>query len=166
MQTKWKIGVILAGLFACGTFGPRAAFAAPPRDACSMLTPAQVGAALGVSVGVGEKILPNSTSMCGWEVPGEKGMGRKRVVLNIYAQIGSLTPVQRFNTAKTPVKGITKVPVSGVGDDAILVTTPGFGTGLIFRKGSLAFDLRVYGFPLDQIKAKEETLASDVLAKL
>jgi hypothetical protein len=93
-------------------------------------------------------------------------MDRKRVVLSIYTQMGSRTPLQRFNAAKTPVQGITKESVSGVGDDAIFATTPGLGTGLIFRKGDAAFDLRVYGFAIDQLKAKEKTLAQDVLARL
>jgi hypothetical protein len=166
MHMKWEMAVISTALLACAIFGAHPAFATPPTDACSLLTPAQVSAVLGVSVGAGEKILPTTTAMCGWEVPGDKGIGRKRVVLNIYTQMGSRTPTQRFNTAKTPIQGITKVPVSGVGDDAIFATTPGFGTGLIFRKGDAAFDLRVYGFPLDQIETKEKTLALDVLAKL
>lgn len=140
--------------------------AAPPTDACSLLTSAKVSAVLGVSVGAGKKIVPNSTALCGWEVPGEKSMDRKRVVLSIYTQMGSRTPVQRFNAAKTPMQGITKEAVSGLGDDAIFATTPGLGTGLIFRKRDAAFDLRVYGFPIDQLKVKEKALAQEVLAKL
>jgi len=140
--------------------------AAPPTDACSMLTSAEVSAVLGVSVGAGQKIVPTSTALCGWEVPGDKGLDRKRVVLSIYTQMGSRTPLQRFETAKTPVQGITKEPVSGVGDDAIFATTPGLGSGLIFRKGDAAFDLRVYGFPVDQLKAKDKELAQRILAKL
>lgn len=166
MRRKWHLAVIGTALLAGGVFSARAAHATPPTDACSLLTAAQVSTALGVSVGAGEKIVPNSTAICGWEVPGQKGMSRRRVVLNIFTQIGSMTPVQRFNTAKTPLQGITKVPVSGVGDDAIFATTPGLGTGLIFRKGSAAFDLRVYGVPPDQVEAKEKSLASEVLAKL
>lgn len=139
---------------------------AQPTDACALLTQAQVSGVLGVSVGAGQRVMPNSAALCGWEVPGDKGMDRKRVVVSIYTQIGHLTPVDRFNHAKTPMKGITKEPVSGVGDDAVSATTPGFGTGLIFRKGASAFDVRVYGFPLDQVKAKEKTLALDVIARL
>jgi hypothetical protein len=165
MAGRTKVAAAVAG-FLFAVFGSSVAHAAPPTDACSLLTSAEVSAALGVSVGAGEKIVPNSTALCGWEVPGEKSMDRKRVVLSIYTQMGSRTPVDRFNAAKTPMKGITKEPVSGVGDDAIFATTPGFGTGLIFRKGNAAFDLRVYGFPVDQLKAKEKTLAQSVLAKL
>jgi len=37
---------------------------------------------------------------------------------------------------------------------------------LSIKKGSFAFKVRVYGFPPDQIKEKEKTLAQQVLAKL
>ena len=37
---------------------------------------------------------------------------------------------------------------------------------LVVKKGDTAFDLRVYGFPVDEIKAKEKTLAADILGKL
>jgi hypothetical protein len=166
MTLKTKVAIAVAAFWLVVLGSARLVQAVPPTDACSLLTSAEVSAALGVSVGAGEKILPNSTALCGWEVPGEKNLDRKRVLLSIYTQIGGLTPVQRFNAAKTPIKGITKEGVDGVGDDAIFATTPGLGTGLIFRKGNAAFDLRVYGFPLDRLKAKEKALAQDVLAKL
>lgn len=155
----WVFGVL-------ALTGSRAADATPPTDACSLLTPAQVTAVLGESVSAGEKLLPSSAALCGWEVAGQKSLSRKRVVLSIYTQIGSLTPVERFNNAKFPMQGIKKEPVSGVGDDAIFVTTPGFGTGLIFRKGDAAFDLRVYGFPIEQVETNEKKLADCVIQKL
>ena len=157
------IGIALF-LLAFGILG--VAYAAPPTDACALLSQEQASTTLGVSVGPGQRILPTNAAICGWEVAGEKTADRKRVMLSIYTQLGSRTPVQRFDTAKTPMQGITKEPVSGVGDDAIFATTPGLGTGLIFRKGDAAFDLRVYGFPLDQVKAKEKELALKVIAKL
>ncbi len=166
MDSTCRCICIPVALFLAGFDGSRATAAAPPTDACSLLAQAQVNAVLGVSVGPGKAIAQNSTAVCGWEVPGGTGMNRKRVVLSIYTQMGSVTPIQRFNNAKTPIKGITKEPISGVGDDALFVTTPGFGTGLIFRKGEAAFDVRVYGLPLEQLEASEKTLALNVLAKL
>jgi hypothetical protein len=165
MTITAKVAIAAAvSLFFVGSV--RVVQAAPPTDACSLLTSAEVSAALGVSVGAGQKIVPNSAAICGWEVPGEKSTNRKRIVLSIYTQMGRRTPIDRFNAAKTPVQGITKEPVSGVGDDAIFATTPGLGSGLIFRKGDAAFDLRVYGFPEGQLKAKAKILAQDVLARL
>lgn len=158
MQAK----TVVAPVFVCVAMAIALlpAKAAPPTDACALLTQAQVSSVLGASVGAGQHLGANS--LCGW---GQ--MGGKRVVLSMYTQMGSMTPVQRFNNAKnTPVKGIIKTPVSGIGDDALYMTTPGLGTGLFFRKGSAAFDLRVYGFPLEQIKEKEKTLALNIIGKL
>jgi hypothetical protein len=166
MNSKSMAAALGGALCVLALSGSRAAYAAPPSDACSLLTSAQVTAALGASVAAGESLVPGRATVCGWEVAGQHSMNRQRVVLSIYTRIGSLTPLERFNNAKTPMAGIEKEPASGVGDDAIFVTTPGFGTGLIFRKGDGAFDLRVYGFPIDQVKAKEKTLADCVIQSL
>jgi len=74
--------------------------------------------------------------------------------------------VDQFNTSKTPVEGITKTPVSGIGDDALYITTPGVGTALTIKKGSSVIQIRIYGFPVDEIKEKEKALAQDALPKL
>lgn len=160
------IVVTLGAVASVGAFpSPSKMPAAPPTDACALLTQAQVSTVLGESVGTGHRITTNS-SMCGWEAPGQKATERKRVIVSIYTPTGGFTSVDRFNNAKKPVQGIKKEPVSGVGDDAVYVTTQGFGTGLIFRKGSAAFDVEVHGLPLDQIKAKEKKLALDLIGRL
>jgi hypothetical protein len=170
MQSKTIFAAILVAGFVLGTGSSPTAHGAPPpappSDACTLLTQAQVSAVLGVSVGVGEHVVPTSSSICGWAQSGGGNHMDKRVVVSIYVPIGSLTPADRFNNAKKPIQGIVKTPVSGVGDDAVSVTTPGFGTGLIFRKGNSAFDVRVYGFSANETKAKEKTLALDVIAEL
>ena len=170
MRSEAIIAAVIAAVFVLSVGSSPSAEGrtppAPPSDACALLDPAQVNAVLGVSVGAGQHIVPNSPSICGWAQSSDTAHKDKRVVVSIYVPIGSLSPADRFNNAKTPIKGITKTPVGGVGDDAIFATTPGFGTGLIFKKGSSAFDVRVYGFSDDETKAKEKTLALDVIAKL
>lgn len=43
----------------------------------------------------------------------------------------------------------------------------GLGTNLSARKGDVAFNIALHGdFPVDQIKAKEKTLALQILSKL
>jgi hypothetical protein len=140
--------------------------AAEGSDACSLLTPARVSALLGVTVGAGEPIGVRTPSQCGWAQPNDTSHSGKRVMLDLFSPMGRLTPVDRFNNGKTPVKGITKTPVTGVGDEAYYVTTPGLGTGLNVKKGSSVFQIRVYGFAVELIEAIEKTLAQDVLAKL
>jgi hypothetical protein len=141
--------------------------AAPaPTDACTLLTPAHVGSVLGVAVGAGEHVLPSNPLMCGWGEPNDRAHRGKRVVLDVFGPLGQRSPTDRYNTAATPVPGIEKTPVTGIGDAAFYATTPGIGITLTVRKGASVFQVRVTGFPADETKVKEKTLAGDVLAKL
>ena len=74
-----------------------------------------------------------------------------------------ITP-QVFGNEKHPLQGIAEETATGVGDDAHYMTTPGFGTGLSVLKGGFAFKVRVYGFPVAQVKQKEQALAQQILA--
>jgi hypothetical protein len=142
--------------------GLRVAHAAPPApaDVCSLLTTAQINTVLGVTVGAGT---PAGSADCQWSPPGA-GFGGKRVLLEVLGSMGRLTPVDRFNTVKTPVPKVVKTPVSGLGDDAVYVETG--GVALYVKKGTVVFQIRVAGFPVEAGKAKEKALAQDVLAKL
>lgn len=128
---------------------------AAPSDACTLLTPEQVSSVLGVTVGAGERVVASSPKICGFG----GAASAKRVVV-------ALLTSEMFTHEKTPLQGISEESVSGLGDDAHFMTTPGFGTGLSVKKNDCAFKIRVYGFPLGQIKEKEKTLAQQVLAKL
>jgi hypothetical protein len=159
MNSKVARGALITVVaMLCG----RSVAAAEPA-ACSLLAQAKVAAVLGVPVGAGAPIMPSQPSQCSWALQGDR---TKRALLDILTPLGSRTPVDRFNTGKTPVNGITKTPVTGIGDDAYYTSTPGLGTALSVRKGTSAFLIRVSGFPEDAMKAFEKTLALDVLAKL
>ena len=166
MNSRLMFTAIVAAMIIFAGGVSSAAGASPSVDACSLLTPARVSAILGISSQPGQHLYKTSTLACGWSESGSTSPSSKRAVLEVYGTIGSLTPADRFANAKTPVKGVTKTAVSGIGDDAVYVTTPGFGTGLIVKKGNSVFNIRVYGFALEQIMAMEKTLAQDVLAKL
>lgn len=129
--------------------------AATLTDACSLLTPAQVGAVLGVPIGQGERLVATSPKLCGFG----GAAADKRVVLTI-------TTADVFDHEKHPFKGIQEEQATGLGDDAHYMTTPGFGTGLSVLKGGFVFKVRVYGFPIDEVKQKERLLAQEVLSKL
>jgi len=128
-------------------------------DACSLLTAAQVSAALGTPVEAGKRLIESNPRVCGWAPAGGPKINGKKLTLTIMT-------LQSFETGKKPANGIEKSPLGGVGDDAIYITTPGFGTALNVKKGSSAFQLRVGGFKPDEEKAIEKTLAPQVLAKL
>lgn len=95
--------LMAAALIALSTGASQFSYAAPSTDACALVTPAQIGAVLGVNTGIQEELAP------------------------------------------------------GIGDQAHHMTTPGFGAGLSVRNGDFVFKVRVYGFPIEQVKAKEKT---------
>lgn len=130
------------------------AFAATPTEACSLLTAGQVSAVLGVQIGPGEGVVPTSPKMCGFG-----GAAPKCAVV-------SMMTVDMFAHERHPLEGIKEEQAAGLGDDAHYMTTPGFGTGLSVLKGGYGFKVRVYGFPIEQIKQKEKALAQEILAKL
>ncbi|MGH7744724.1 MAG: hypothetical protein ACREQ5_07915 [Candidatus Dormibacteria bacterium] len=160
---KFRVSLIVATLLTFAIGSARTAYAAPPQ-ACSLLTQAQVSVAVGVLLGPGKEA--GALNDCQWSEP-SKPLAVKGVELYVLGPVGSLTPAQRFDTIKMPlpVKGITKTPVSGVGDDAVYGTI-GPRTELTVKKGDSVFQIRVYGLPEEDTKAKEKALAQDVLAKL
>ena len=137
-------------------------WAADAPVGCNLLTQAQVGAAIGGTVGAGSPIfVPTS---CQWS--GQQG---KRVTLTINQPRGGKNAVEQFNAGKaSKVPGITVEPVSGVGDDAFYVYFAGTnraGCGLVVKKGSSAFEIRVYGFDLDQAKVVAKKIAQEAAVK-
>jgi hypothetical protein len=166
MNSKFKFALAF-GILGVLTLGNgRAASAAPPANACSLLTPAQVSAVLGVpaaSKALGSKV-------CMWVQTGVKpGSPRRRVDVLILIMLGY---TQGYAVAKMPNAPTSATRVSGLGDDAyyLSMTSGRPMMELRVKKGSVAFAIRVHrsGTPFtpDQIKAKEKTLAQDVLAKL
>lgn len=68
------------------------AYAAPPTDACALVTPAQVSAALGVTVKSGEYMFPSNKTICTFDSAGAKtGVEVAIVKLSL------------FNNEKTPM---------------------------------------------------------------
>ena len=133
--------------------------AAGPGDACTLLSAAQVSTVLGVAVEEGEHIVPNSLSSCGWMGPGGASIGSKKMVL-------SLMSARSFEAGKTPVKGVTEITASGIGDEAYYISMPPFGTALSVRKGSAYFQLRIAGYPSGQVRNLEKLLALALLDRV
>ena len=132
-----------------------------PTVACDLLTQDRVGQALGMPVGAGTPIARPGT--CQWFGKG------KFATLTITLQRGDKTPVDQFNAGKaSKLAGVTAEPVSGVGDDAYYIYFSGTtraGLGIVVKKGTSTFEIRVYGFPLDEGKTVGKSLAQDVAGK-
>jgi hypothetical protein len=155
-----SIAVIAASaLFCVFAFSSLSAAATPVG--CSVLTQAQLGAATGATIGAGTPISAPTT--CQWS-----GQG-KIVTLTIRAPRAGKSPVDQFNDARTKaLPGIAVEPVSGVGDDAFYVYFAGqnrAGCGLVVKKGTSVFEVRVYGFELAQGKTVSKVLAQEAAAK-
>src|ERR1700722_12142184 len=133
--------------------------AADTTVACPLLSPAQIGAAIGGTVGAGSPIVVPTS--CQWV--GQQG---KRVTLTINQPRGGRSPVDQFNAGKTrQLPGVTTEPVGGVGDEAFYIYFTGqnrAGCGLMVRKGSSVFEVRLYGFDLNQAKTVTKAIAQDV----
>lgn len=165
MNSKFGIAAIVVGFFVFTVGTARPANAAPPTNACSLLTPAQVSAVLGVPV-AGKALGPNA---CIWVQTGVKpGSAKRRVNLILLGMPGYSGG---YAVAKTPNALTTATHVSGLGDDAYYLSmTSGENMELRVKKGSVAFGILVppSGTPFtpDQIKAKEKTLAVEICSKL
>ena len=166
MDSKHSMALVVGVFCVLAACGARPAYSAPPSDPCSLLTPSQVSAVLGVQVGEGRRVAP---TLCEWAIPGESPSTRqKKVTVSILTPGGE----RRFAAAKMPVgRGVTKTPASGIGDDAVFGIYPPV-SALTVKRGNFFFAINVYGFPLDQpkaideVQAKEKTLALQILSRL
>ncbi len=134
-------------------------------DACALVTPAEVSAALGITVLPGKTPPPVNghpiTTICAFSNVPNASIGDKKAVI-------SLITTQSFDIGKTPVQGITKTPVSGIGDEAYFVVTPGFDSGLNVREGRHAMQIRVNGGKLTiaQEEDIEKAIAKAAVVRL
>lgn len=152
-----------SAILACVAFlllvctAPQALLSAPP-EACSLLTQAEVNAALGVTAPL---VKQTTAKICQWAPTGAKP-GRDPSVVVTVQDAGT------FDFAKKPVTSanLVKTPLSGVGDDAVYNTVTNVTATLHVKKADTYFEIHVYGFPIDQTKTIEKTLAQQIVAKL
>lgn len=153
MRTKHSSGFIVArgGAIAALALGLATAQAAPAP--CSLLSSAQVTAAVGVTVGTAQ---PIANTGCSWSGP------HMIVTLSLWDGSG-------WDKMKTPLPGATKTPVSGLGDDAIYSTLgpaeKQYAT-LSVKKGGTIYLFKVYGPSVTEQMAMEKVLAGNALAQL
>jgi hypothetical protein len=158
MASKISLGAVIAAIFIAGA-ATAPANAAPPDDACSLLTQAQVSVAVSVSVGAGA-YQGTYKKTCTWNAVSPATKSAKYVTL-------LLEGLDAYQAGKlAPVKTIVVTPISGIGDDAYYLAV-GPNVGLIVKKGNVAFKVAVYGdIPIENKQAMEKTLAQQVVSKL
>ncbi|WP_109485014.1 hypothetical protein [Occallatibacter savannae] len=149
-----RVMICVVALGALSLATPEVATAAPPTEACTLLTAADVSSALGASVAEGTYIMPSLKKTCTWNI--QTGGS---VTLNLQS-------LDFFNAGKGSMASAERSAASGVGDEAYFLGV-GPTTGLMVKKGSGAFKVSVYSksLNLDQRKTVEMKLAQKVAGK-
>lgn len=125
-------------------------------DPCSLLTPAQIATAAGAHFAAGT---PIGTTGCSWSAT--EAVGSKKPIVTV-----SLWPGSDWTKLQTPLPGVTKSSVSGLGDGAMSATIGGF-TSLYVLKGTTIYLVKIYGIPgEDKQVSIEKALGTDLLAKV
>ena len=155
MRSKLTFVLFLV-FFGFGAASTPSAFAAPP-DVCTLLTPAQISAVIGASVGPCQPIVAGKS--VSWTEPGKPGDSLKRVIVTIIS-------MQGYEMGKTPMNGITKSPLSGVGDEGYSMSMK-TATTIHFKVGDVAYavDVRSQGASPEQLIAMEKSLGQQIAAK-
>lgn len=164
MHSKLKLSASLSTVLVFVTITVLQASAAP-TDACTVLTEAQVTAAVGVSVAAGTHVTQTFTKTCTWTpaTPGEV----KAVTLNLQTAVEYDGAKKKLEQMKAMMPNPPKTEaVSGIGDDAYFIEFPNI-TSLVVKKGSAAFKLVIYGaMPAPRAENALKTLAAEVLPKV
>ncbi len=159
MRTSRLAGVLTAPFWLCAALLPPAALA--DTDACTLLTPPQVGAVVGGPVNGGEHVTPTFVRTCTWTPSGKSDV--RAVTLNLQT---AATYDGGKQMALTMAAAGAALQSGNVGDDSYYFVT-GDQVGLLVKKGSMSFKVAVYAtLPVDKKEAMELALAKQVLAKL
>ena len=138
-------------------------------DACSLLTPAQVTAAVGITVGAGAYVTPTFKRTCTWSPEAAATATVKAVTLLVEPSNGYDQGKQLMQAAAARTTGPKAAQVSSasVGDDAYYLTMGDGVTSLMVKKGSVALKVSIYGaLPTEKKKDAEKSLAQQAISKL
>ena len=161
-MTRAHLDALSAALFSlCAAVIPSPARA--DTDACKLLTPAQVGAAVGVPVGAGKHVTPTYVKTCTWTPSGNSDV--KAVTLYLQTAAAYDGGKRMADQMAAASKG-GAVKHASVGDDAYYFVA-GTQVGLLVKKGGTSFKVTVYAtLPVAKKEAMELKLAKEVLPKL
>ena len=149
----------LCGAWLCAFTLPLTAQA--DTDACTVLTPAQVGAAAGVPVSAGKHVTPTFVKTCTWTPSGTSEV----VAITLNLQTAAAYDGGKRMAAEMAAGGASITPAA-VGDDGYYFVT-GDQVGLLVKKGDLSFKVAVYAkLPVAKKEAMELALAREALGKL
>ncbi len=166
MRSRSSLNAIRIFVLMVGAAAAPCAGAASASDACSLLSQAQLSAALAVQMDAGKYVTPGFTRTCTWAPSSGATAAIKFFTLYLQAADG-------FDAGKGMLqmgqgKGLAVVTsLSGVGEDAYYASFGSNITSLFVKKGNVAFKLTWYGATApEKVMAVEKTLALQVLSKL
>jgi hypothetical protein len=160
LAMKNTVAAVAFAVFAASTFSFQS-HAATETDACSLVTAAQVSAAVGFQVGDGKHVTPTFVKTCTWT--GTAGSGVQTVTLNL--QTGVFYDGARKQAAAMTAAGAA-VKSAGLGDDSFYYVL-GTQVDLWVKKGGNACKITIYKqIAVEQKQAIELSLAKQVVAKL
>jgi len=156
--------VFLGFLIAFFVFGPQFSVAAPPSDACALVSQAQLNAALGVSVDSGKAIAGGKS--CQWRQPPAKP-GDEVFIVDVTIVDMHAFEIGKAASAAAGPSGPKATPISGLGDDAYYYVL-GQISEIRLKKGNSFLGVRVSGGkkPLAEYEAKEKAVAAAIVPKL
>jgi hypothetical protein len=161
-MSTFRLGALCAASF-CLIAVTMPSTARADTDACTILTPAQIGAAVGVSVGDGKHVTPTYVKTCTWNASSASEV--KFVTLYVESAANYEGGKRMASQMAAVSKGAAMKPAS-VGDDGYYFVV-GSQVGLLVKKGDTSFKVTVYAtLPEEKKEAMELTLAKDALAKL
>ena len=175
MRMKTILAAVLVAIFIVAAAAAPSASAAPPDDACLLLTQAQVTAVVGVPVGSGSHVTPTYLKTCTWAPSGGPTKDVKSVTISFQAADAYETGKKLMDQTAARMKEqkdkdaapMANELAAGIGDDAYYMSMGSTYTGLMVKKGSVAFKVAMYGdLPTEKKKAIEKTLALQALSKL
>lgn len=159
MNTGHLATFCAASLLSCAAALPTAARA--DTDACTVLTPAQVGAAAGVPVSAGKHVTPAFVKTCTWSASGSSDVK----FVTLYLQTAAAYDGGKQMASQMAAGGASVAPAT-VGDDGYYFIA-GSQVGLLVKKGDVSFKVTVYAtLPVARKEAMELALAQEALAKL
>lgn len=139
---------VLSSVFVVSICCPQLAYSATAP--CDLLTQNQVSTTVGASASVGS---PIANTGCSWKA--------SKVTVTV-----SMQNEKMFGGAKTnAAPGMTRISVSGVGDEAIFIGMENFSS-LWVRKGTTYLLVRLYGLPVSEAQTKLKALATSAVSKL
>jgi hypothetical protein len=139
------------------------AVAGADTDACTLLTAAQVTAAVGVTVAEGQHVTPTFVKTCTWSPSGSSDV--KSVTLNLQTA-ATYDGGKRMAVQMAAASTGGAVQAASVGEDAYYFVA-GDQVGLLVKKGGSSFKVAVYAtLPVEKKEALELALAKQVAAKL